>query len=313
MARVISPQTGQLAPISTLIDLGQLVAAYRTLPDTTIAAQHLAFDTLEHSGSAFERSFNEWQVLAITQAICHHREARAMAGPLFLGIDTHALSAPGCASTLQVLAANGVDVMLAAGDETTPTPAVSNAILSHRFRCPLVEVPVSFKWFANGLHGGALGFAGEESAGATLLRRDGLDNRRERHRGCAALHQDYPTTGLAPGERYASVADEFGSPVARRVEAPATAQQKKQLTALTPPQITLTTLAAERIESILSHVPGNGEHMGGIKVNTANGWFAARPSGTESICKIYSKNCSGKAHLQGIVGTAQDIVDTVIH
>ena len=114
-----------------------------------------------------------------------------MAGPLFLGIDTHALSAPGCASTLQVLAANGVDVMLAAGDETTPTPAVSNAILSHRFRCPLVEVPVSFKWFANGLHGGALGFAGEESAGATLLRRDGLDNRRERHRGRAARHRGY--------------------------------------------------------------------------------------------------------------------------
>ncbi|PZO11673.1 MAG: alpha-D-glucose phosphate-specific phosphoglucomutase [Burkholderiales bacterium] len=551
MASVISPLAGQLAPASTLIDVGKLVAAYHTdLPDPTIAAQRVAFGTSGHRGSAFERSFNEWHVLAITQAICHHRKARGIAGPLFLGIDTHALSAPACASALEVLAANGVDVMLAAGDETTPTPAVSHAILGHNrgrirpndtgladgivvtpshnpprdggfkynpphggpagqaitgwieaeanrllearlegvqriahaqamrattthrhdflsayvgdlgnvidmdvireaklrmgvdplggagihywaaiaeryrldlsvisetvdptfsfmpldwdgkirmdpsspyamqrlvnvkgrfdiaFACdtdhdrhgivtpglgllspdhylaaaidylfqhraqwapsaavgktvvssrlidrlaarlgrPLVEVPVGFKWFADGLHSGALGFACEESAGATLLRRDGTAWTTDKDGIVAALLSAEITarTGRDPGERYAALADEFGSPVARRVEAPATEQQKKQLAALAPQQITLTTLAGERIESILSHAPGNGERIGGIKVNTANGWFAARPSGTENIYKIYAESFSGTAHLQGIVGEAQDIVDTAI-
>ena len=112
--------------------------------------------------------------------------------------------------------------------------------------------------------------------------------------------------------RYAALADEFGSPVARRVQAPATAQQKKQLAALTPQQITSTELAGERIESILSHAPGNGEAIGGIKVNTANGWFAARPSGTENIYKIYAESFNSPAHLQRIVTEAQAIVDAAV-
>ena len=118
-----------------LIDVGKLVSAYHTdVPDPTIAAQRVAFGTSGHRGSAFDRSFNAWHVLAITQAICHHRKAHGIGGPLFLGIDTHALSAPACASALEVLAANGVDVMLATHDETTPTPAVSHAILGHNRR-----------------------------------------------------------------------------------------------------------------------------------------------------------------------------------
>ncbi len=132
MATHFHPLAGQTAPASTLIDMGKLVSAYHTdVPDPTVAAQRVAFGTSGHRGSASDRSFNEWHVLAITQAICRYRQARGIGGPLFLGIDTHALSAPACASALEVLAANGVDVMLARNDEYTPTPAVSHAILGY--------------------------------------------------------------------------------------------------------------------------------------------------------------------------------------
>ena len=555
MTPAISPLAGRPAPASMLIDVGKLVSAYHTdIPDPTVAAQRVAFGTSGHRGSAFDRSFNAWHVLAITQAICHYRKAHGIGGPLFLGLDTHALSAPACASALEVLAANGVDVMLATSDEFTPTPAVSHAILCHNrgrthpgdsgladgivvtpshnpprdggfkynpphggpagqaitrwieaeanrlleaqlagvkriphaqalraatthrhdflsayvadldkvidmdairaaklrmgvdplggagvhywraiaeryrldltvvsevvdptfafmpldwdgkirmdpsspyamqrlvdikgrfdiaFACDtdhdrhgivtpgagllapdhylaaaidylfqnrpdwsqqaavgktvvssrlidrltarlgrkLVEVPVGFKWFAAGLHSGALGFCGEESAGATFLRRDGSVWTTDKDGIAAALLAAEITArsghepGRDPGERYAALATEFGSPVARRVEAPATVQQKKKLAALTPQQIGSTTLAGERIESILSHAPGNGEAIGGIKVNTANGWFAARPSGTENIYKIYAESFVGPAHLQDILHEAQIIVDAAI-
>ena len=551
MATQIHPLAGQAAPASVLIDMGKLVSAYHTdVPDPTVAAQRVAFGTSGHRGSAFDRSFNEWHVLAITQAICHYRKARGIGGPLFVGIDTHALSAPACASALEVLAANGVDVMLARNDEYTPTPAVSHAILgynrgrlqpndggladgivvtpshnpprdggfkynpphggpagqeitswiegeanrfleaklegvqrmgharalkaatTHRhdflnayvadlgsvidmdvirgalvrmgvdplggagvhywravaerygldltviseivdptfafmpldwdgkirmdpssphamqglldiwsrfdiaFACDtdhdrhgivtpsagllapdhylaavidylfqhrprwgkqagvgktvvssrlidrlsarlgreLVEMPVGFKWFAAGLQSGALGFCGEESAGATFLRRDGSVWTTDKDGIAAALLSAEITarTGRDPGQRYAALAQEFGSPVARRVEAPATAQQKAQLAALTPAQVASTELAGERIEIILSHAPGNGAPIGGIKVNTANGWFAARPSGTEDIYKIYAESFSGPEHLQRVLQQAQTIVDAAI-
>ena len=550
----INPLAGHPAPPSILIDVGKLVSAYHTdVPDPTVAAQRVVFGTSGHRGSAFDRSFNEWHVLAITQAICHYRKAYGIGGPLFLGIDTHALSQPACATALEVLAANGVDVMLAMNDAFTPTPAVSHAILGHNrgrmqpndkrgtdvadgivvtpshnpprdggfkynpphggpagqaitswieaeanrlleaqlegvkriahvkalqattthrhdfmnayvgdlgnvidmdvireakvrmgvdplggagvhywaaiadryrldlsviselvdptfafmpldwdgrirmdpsspyamqrlvdiksrfdvaFACDtdhdrhgivtpgvgllapdhylaaaidflfqyrpdwepsaavgktvvssrlidrltarlarqLVEMPVGFKWFAGGLHSGALGFAGEESAGATFLRHDGSVWTTDKDGIAAALLSAEITarTGRDPGERYAALAEEFGSPVARRVEAAATAQQKKQLAALTPQQINSTDLAGDRIESILSHAPGNGEPIGGIKVNTTNGWFAARPSGTESIYKIYAESFVGAEHLQRILQEAQAIVDAAI-
>ncbi len=555
MTAGISAFAGKAASASMLIDVGKLVSAYHAdVPDPTIAAQRVAFGTSGHRGSAFDRSFNEWHVLAVTQAICHYRKAQGIGGPLFLGIDTHALSAPACASALEVLAANGVDVMLATNDETTPTPAVSHAILGHNsgrwqsndtgladgivvtpshnpprdggfkynpphggpagqeitnwieaqanrflevrlegvkripharalraatthrhdflnayvadlgnvidldvireatvrmgvdpmggagvhywgaiaeryridltvisetvdptfsfmpldwdgkirmdpsspyamqrlvdmksrfdiaFACDtdhdrhgivtpgagllapdhylataidflfqhrpgwgqhpqtrsavgksvvssrlidrltarlgrqLAEMPVGFKWFAAGLHSGALGFAGEESAGATFLRRDGSVWTTDKDGIAAALLAAEITarTGRDPGHRYVALADEFGCPVARRVEAPATAQQKAQLAALTPQQITSTQLAGERIESILSHAPGNGEPIGGIKVNTTCGWFAARPSGTENIYKIYAESFVGAEHLQRILQEAQAIVDAAI-
>ena len=547
MTTQIHPLAGQPAPASVLINVGKLVSAYHTdLPDPTIAAQRVAFGTSGHRGSAFDRSFTEWHVLAITQAICDHRKAQGITGPLFLGIDTHALSEPACASALEVLAANGVDVMLAAGDEFTPTPAVSHAILgynrgrkdriadgivitpshnpprdggfkynpphggpagaditahieaaanvfletrlhgvqrmphaqalqaatTHRhdylgayvgdlasvidmdviqnakvrmgvdplggagvhywaaiaeryrldltvvsdvvdptfgfmtldwdgkirmdpsskyamqrlqslknrfdiaFACDtdhdrhgivtpgagllapdhylavaidylfqhrpqwaarvgigktvvstrlidrlaaqlgrtLQEAPVGFKGFVDGLHDGSLGFCGEESAGAAFLRHDGTVWTTDKDGITAALlsAEIIARTGQDPGERYAVLAPEFGSPVACRVEAPANAQQKKQLAALTPEQITSTTLAGERIESILSRAPGNGEAIGGIKVNTAHGWFAARPSGTENIYKIYAESFKSAAHLRDIVTEAQAIVDASI-
>ncbi|AMM23564.1 hypothetical protein [Variovorax sp. PAMC 28711] len=135
MSTRISPMAGKPAPASVLIDVEKLVAAYGSeRPDPTVAAQRVSFGTSGHRGSAFDVSFNEWDVLAITQAICDHRRASGISGPLFLGIDTHALSGPACASALEVLAANGVDVVLAAGNAFTPTPAFSHAIAKHN-RC----------------------------------------------------------------------------------------------------------------------------------------------------------------------------------
>jgi len=551
MTASISPGAGKPAPASARIDVDRLVSAYHAdVPDPTVASQRVAFGTSGHRGSAFDRSFNEWHVLAITQAICRFRQAKGIAGPLFLGVDTHALSQPACASALEVLAAHGVNVMLAVNDEFTPTPAVSHAIVAynrgrdarqdtgladgivvtpshnpprdggfkynpphggpagqeitgwieaeanrlleaqleglrripyaqalqadttHRhdlltayvgdlgnvidmdviramkvrmggdplggagvhywpviaeryrldltvvsevvdptfgfmtldwdgkirmdpsspfamqrlvdmsnrfdvaFACDtdhdrhgivtpaagllapdhylavaidylfqhrpdwgrqaavgktvvssrlidrlasrlgrqLVEVPVGFKWFAAGLQSGALGFAGEESAGASFLRRDGSVWTTDKDGITAALLAAEITarTGCDPGQRYAALADEFGNPVAKRVEASATAQQKNQLAALSPHQIASTELAGERIESILSHAPGNDAPIGGIKVNTSNGWFAARPSGTEDIYKIYAESFAGSEHLQRILQEAQAIVDAAV-
>lgn len=547
MPTLINALAGHTAPSSVLIDVDKLVAAYYAqVPDPTLPAQRVAFGTSGHRGTAFERSFNEWHVLAITQAICLHRKAHGVDGPLFLGADTHALSQPACASALEVLAANGVHVMLASNDEYTPTPAISHAILAHnhhrtgaladgmvmtpshnpprdggikynpphggpanadvtkwieaaanrfleaqlkgvhrlaqakalaaqtthrhdflnafvgdlstvidmevirsanirigvdplggagvhywnviaetyglnmtvvnevvdarfsfmpldwdgqirmdpsskyamqrlvdvkdrfdiafgcdtdhdrhgivskstgllapnhylavaidylfshrpqwsaqvgvgktivstqlidrlatRLGCPLFETPVGFKWFVAGLQDGTLGFCGEESAGAAFLRRDGTVWTTDKDGISAALLAAEITarTGRDPGELYVDLANEFGNPVADRTEAPATPQQKRLLAALSPAQITCTELAGEKIERVLSHAPANSEAIGGIKVTTANGWFAARPSGTEDIYKIYAESFNGTEHLQRIMNEAQTIVDHAI-
>ena len=547
MAPRISPLAGQPAPAASLIDVAKLVTAYYTeVPDPSVRAQRVAFGTSGHRGSAFDRSFNEWHVLAITQAICDHRRSKGITGPLFLGIDTHALSRPACASALEVLASNGVDVVLAAGDEYTPTPAISHAILIHNrgrstaladgivvtpshnppgdggfkynpphggpagqdvtdwievaanrlletrlegvnrmphaqalraatthrhdylgayvgdlgqvidmdairdakvrmgvyplggagvhywaaiaeryrldlsvvsdvvdptfrfltldwdgqirmdpsskyamqrlqgmkdcfdiaFACdtdhdrhgivtpgagllapnhylsvaidylfahrpgwgakaavgktvvstllidrvaarrdrPLYEVPVGFKWFAAGLHDGSPGFCGEESAGASFLRRDGSAWTTDKDGIIAALLSAEITArmGHDPGVLYADLANEFGNPVAERVEAPAGPEQKARLAAMSPQRVASTELAGEKIESILAKAPGNGAPIGGIKVSAASGWFAARPSGTEDIYKIYAESFAGPQHLQRLLEEAQAIVDAAI-
>jgi phosphoglucomutase len=530
-----------------LVDVPRLVTAYYTeVPDSSVQEQRVAFGTSGHRGSSFENSFNEWHVLAISQAICDYRKRQGIGGPLFLGIDTHALSVPACASALEVLAANGVDVMLAYKDEYTPTPVISHAILTynrgrdtgladgivitpshnppdnggfkynppnggpadkevtgwiearanaflegglkgvkrmsfekalhaattHRhdflnayvsdlgnvldmdairganirmgvdplggagvhywspiaerhglnltvvnevidptfrfmtvdwdgrirmdpsssyamqsliglkdrydiaFACDtdhdrhgivtrgagllppnhylavaifylfqhrpkwskdaavgktvvssqmidrvtaklgrkLYEVPVGFKWFVDGLLDGSLGFGGEESAGASFVRLDGSVWTTDKDGIVPALlsAEIIARMGRDPGEIYRELAREFGEPVYDRVEAPATPEQKQMLAQLSPQQVKLTELAGEKIQSILTHAPGNDASIGVLKVIAENGWFAARPSGTEDIYKIYAESFRGADHLRRIQAEAQTIVSDTL-
>ena len=543
----ITPLAGKPAPATLLVDIPKLVTAYFCdVPDFGVVEQRVSFGTSGHRGSAFSHSFNEWHVLAITQAICDYRKLNRIDGPLFLGTDTHALSVPAFASALQVLAANGVDVMIAKEGEYVPTPAISHAILTfnakrragfadgivvtpshnppdyggfkynppnggpaeptatrwiettantllqnnlhgvkkmgyeaalrlsstHRhdylnnyvndlehvidmaairdagirigvdpfggagvqywaplaqrydlnltvvndevdptfrfipvdwdgrirmdpsssfamqhliglkdnfditFACDtdhdrhgivapstgllpanhylavaiyylfqhrpqwisqpavgktvvssqiidrvtaklrrkLYEVPVGFKWFVNGLLDGTLGFGGEESAGASFLRRDGGVWTTDKDGIIPALLSAEITARLGhdPGDIYRDLTREFGEPVFDRIEAPLTFAQKMRLAALSPAQIQSTQLAGEKIQRILTHAPGNGEPIGGLKVVTENGWFAARPSGTENLYKIYVESFSGPDHLQRIALEAQALVHAVI-
>jgi phosphoglucomutase len=547
MSARISPLAGLSATNAPLVDVPKLVDAYyRLQPDPTVAAQRVAFGTSGHRGVSFDSSFNEAHVLAITQAICHYRQGHGIDGPLFLGIDTHALSGPAFQSALEVLAANEVNVMISAGGEYTPTPAVSHAILvynrgrktrhadgivvspshnppdsggfkynppnggpadtdvtkwieneanallanrrrevqrmplqqarrasttrehdylgtyvadlanvidfeairtsgvrmgvdplggagvhywariaeTHRidltvvseavdptfsfmsldwdgrirmdpssayamrplielkdkfdiaFACDtdhdrhgivtrstglmppnhylavaidylyrhrpgwnaaaavgktmvssamidrvtnaldrkLYEVPVGFKWFADGLFQGDLGFGGEESAGASFLRRDGRVWTTDKDGLIPGLlsGEIIARTGRDPGQYYADLSREHGSPVSSRVDAAASPAQKKKLASLRPEDLKIQSLAGEKIEQILDRAPANGASLGGIKVTAHSGWFAARPSGTEDIYKIYAESFKGEEHLQALLKEAQTVVDATI-
>src|ERR1035438_554823 len=531
----VSPFAGKPAELSMLVNVPRLVTAYYTeTPDPSVPEQRVAFGTSGHRGSAFDKAFNEWHILAISQAICLYREQQKIDGPLFLGMDTHALSEPALASALEVRAANGVEVMLAEGDEYTPTPAISHAILTynrgrktgladgivitpshnpppdggfkynppnggpaegavtawieakanellengllglkripfekalrapttHRhdylntyiadlanvidmdairgakismgvdplggagvhywgpiaeryglnltvvnetvdptfrfmtvdwdgqirmdpsspytmqrliglkdrftiaFACDtdhdrhgivtrsagllppnhylsvaifylfqhrpkwrkeaaigktvvssqmidrvtaklgrkLYEVPVGFKWFVDGLLDGSLGFGGEESAGASFVRLDGSVWTTDKDGIVPALLAAEITARMNrdPDEIYRELTQEFGEPVYDRVEAPATPEQKEILEKLSPEQVRSTDLAGEKVQVILTSAPGNGAAIGGLKVAAESGWFAARPSGTESIYKIYAESFRGADHLRRI-------------
>jgi phosphoglucomutase len=178
----------------------------------------------------------------------------------------------------------------------------------------LYDVPVGFKWFVEGLASGSLGFAGEESAGATFLRRDGSAWTTDKDGIVAALLSAEITAsaGRDPGALYASLARELGDPRYDRVEAPATAAQRKRLAALTVEDVASATLAGDRVERVTTTAPGNGAPIGGVKVNTASAWFAARPSGTEDIYKIYAESFKGETHLAKVVSEAQGIVDSLL-
>ena len=547
MSQKISPLAGKPAPASILVDIPKLLAAYSDLkPDPSVSAQRVAFGTSGHRGSSFDRSFNEWHILAISQAICEYRKSKGIDGPLFIGFDTHALSQPAFENALEVLAANGVETMIATGGEFTPTPAISHAILvynkgrtsgladgivitpSHNppdnggfkynptnggpadtditgwvqnranallegglkdvrrmpfaqarkastthehdflnhyvadlaniidfdvirsagvhmgvdplggagvhywapiadrykldltvvstevdpqfafmtvdwdgkirmdpsskyamqrliglkdqydvaFACDtdhdrhgivtrssglmepnrylsvlvdylfqhrpnwnakaavgktvvttalidrvvkrlgrsLYEVPVGFKWFSEGLFDGSLGFGCEESAGASLLRHDGSVWTTDKDGLVPALLSAEITArqGKDPGELYTQLAKEFGEPFADRVEAAATPAQQAKLAKLSPDQLKSDQLAGEKIEQVLDKAPGNNAAIGGIKVVAASGWFAARPSGTEAIYKIYAESFKSQEHLQSLLAEAQKIVDAAL-
>ena len=543
----ISPLAGHIAPSDILVNVAKLVTAYYSeIPDVSVPGQNVAFGTSGHRGSSFDKTFNEYHVLAITQAICLYRKEQGIDGPLFMGIDSHALSEPAFVSALEVLAANEVEVMISAGGEYVPTPAISQAILvynqgrttgladgivitpSHnppngggfkynptnggpadtavtgwiekqaniflqqdlqgvkripferalraptthtydflnnyvndmgnvidmeairsagvrmgvdplggagvnywgaiaeRYRLDLtvlnkavdatfrfmtvdwdgkirmdpsspyamngliglkdrfdiafacdtdhdrhgivtssvglmppnhylsvaidylfqhrpewskdaavgktlvssqmidrvsagigrkvLEVPVGFKWFAQGLQDGSLGFGGEESAGASFLRRDGRVWTTDKDGLAPALlsAEIIARTGRDPGECYRQLTQKYGEPVADRIQAVANAEQKAKLSKLSPEQVKSTALAGEKITAVLTKAPGNNASIGGLKVVTENGWFAARPSGTEDIYKIYGESFKGETHLRDILNEAQTIVDAAL-
>ena len=539
----ISPLAGKPAPVSTLVDVPKLVTSYYAdQPDPAVVAERVAFGTSGHRGSAFARTFNEGHILAITQAICLYRQAHHITGPLFMGVDTHALSEPAFVSALEVLAANGVEVMIDRDGDYTPTPVISHAILgynrgrtsgpadgivitpshnppedggfkynpphggpadssvtawiertanallaeglrtvrrmpyaratvasgTHRhdyigpyveslgsvidmdvirgagvrigvdplggagvhywgpivarykiaasvvndvvdptfrfmtvdwdgrirmdcsspyamvplvalrgrfdiafandpdhdrhgivtptaglmnpnhylaaavsylirhrsqwrhettvgktivsssiidrvtagLRRRLVEVPVGFKWFVGGLLSGEIGVAGEESAGASFARIDGTPWTTDKDGIILGLLAAEITARLGhdPGALYGELTREFGAPVYERIDAPATLEQKRRLTQLSPRQIDATELAGDPIRAILTNAPGNGEAIGGLKVVTDNGWFAVRPSGTEDVYKLYAESFHDREHLARIQVEAQTLI-----
>ena len=197
--------------------------------------------------------------------------------------------------------------------KTVVTTQLINRVAARLGRAVL-DMPVGFKWFAPGLLNGSLGFAGEESAGASFLRRDGLVWTTDKDGITAALLAAEITAVMQrdPGSLYDELTDQLGKPFAQRVEAAAKPQQKQRLAALSAQQVKVVELAGEKITSVITHAPGNLEPLGGIKVSTAHGWFAARPSGTENIYKIYAESFQGTDHLQYILKEAQAIVDATI-
>ena len=178
----------------------------------------------------------------------------------------------------------------------------------------LYEVPVGFKWFVDGLLGGTLGFGGEESAGATFSRLDGSvwTTDKDGIIPCLLAAEITVRTGTDPGAAYRQLTKEFGDPLYDRVEAPATPDEKARLAKLSPDQVKLTDLAGEKIQAIITKAPGNGAPIGGLKAATANGWFAARPSGTEDIYKIYAESFLGASHLSRLLEEAQTVVSAAL-
>ena len=174
----------------------------------------------------------------------------------------------------------------------------------------LLEVPVGFKWFVTGLVDGSLGFGGEESAGASFLRRDGTvwTTDKDGIIACLLAAEMTARTGRDPGAAYAALTERFGAPVYRRIDAPATPAQKAVLAQLSPEQVPATELAGEPVTAVLTTAPGNGAPIGGVKVMTEHGWFAARPSGTENVYKIYAESFRGEDHLERIIEEAQAVV-----
>jgi phosphoglucomutase len=186
--------------------------------------------------------------------------------------------------------------------------------VAHALGRRVVEVPVGFKWFVPGLLDGSIGFGGEESAGASLLRRDGgvWTTDKDGIALCLLASEIAAVTGQSPSQRYAALVAEHGDPAYARVDAPATREEKAVLAALSADEVTATTMAGEPVTATLTEAPGNGAAIGGLKVQTENGWFAARPSGTEDVYKIYAESFRGADHLRQIQDEARDVVNAAL-
>jgi phosphoglucomutase len=201
----------------------------------------------------------------------------------------------------------------AAVGKTMVSSSIINRVVADLDR-RLIEVPVGFKWFVPGLIDGSVGFGGEESAGASFLRLDGKSWSTDKDGLILALLAAEITavTGKTPTQRYAELTDKFGASVYERIDAPATLEQKSKLGKLSATDVSATSLAGEQITAILTHAPGNGAALGGLKVETENAWFAARPSGTENVYKIYAESFKGQAHLEQVQAEAKTLVDAVL-
>lgn len=236
--------------------------------------------------------------------------------------------------SLQVLIANGVEVWAAKDDGFTATPLVqhrpawgsslkigktlvSSSIIDRvvaGLQRELYEVPVGFKWFVEGLHQGWLAFGGEERAGASFLTYDGhaWSTDKDGIILCLLAAEIKAVTGKSPSEYYRTLTQRYGEPCYRRVDTPCSPQQKGGFKRLTADVLTVTTLAGEPIRSVLVNAPGNQAAIGGLKVVTENGWFAARPSGTEALYKIYAESFNGRAHLDALIDEAQRLLGEVL-
>jgi phosphoglucomutase len=329
----ILPLAGKPAPKEMLVDVARLERDYfERRPDLDDPEQRVTFGTSGHRGSSLHGSFTEAHILAITQAICDFRRMQGIDGPLFMGRDTHALSGPAQHTALGVLAGNHVQTVIQENDGVTPTPVISRQWPAHaavgktlvssgmidrvveKLGRRLYETPVGFKWFVSGLFDGSCCFGGEESAGASFLRHDGSVWTTDKDGPLMGLlaAEIMARTGKEPGEHYRELTAEFGAPSYVRIDAPATSEQKARLKNLSPEAIEASCLAGEPIVAKLSRAPANNAAINGLKVIASSGWFAARPSGTEAVYKIYAESFKGEAHLDAIVREARHMVNAAV-
>ena len=305
----ISKRAGKSAPPEILVNVPKLITAYyQQTPDPAIAAQRVSFGTSGHRGCAFDTAFNQWHILAFACDTDHDRHG-IVAPSAGLLPPNHYLSA-----AIFYLFQHRPHWRKSAAVGKTPVSSSMIDRVSGKLGRRLYEVPVGFKWFVDGLVTGQLGFVGEESAGASFLRKNGSVWTTDKDGMILGLLAAEITaaTGRDPGELYQQLTREFGAPAYQRTEASATAAEKSALSKLSPDAVAATTLAGEKIQASLTSAPGNGKPIGGLKVMAENGWFAARPSGTEAIYKIYAESFQGPAHLQRIIAEAQDIVSSAL-
>lgn len=323
----LHPLASKRVPASALVDVPRLVAAYYTVaPDMAMSGQRVAFGTSAHRGSSLTASFNETHILAVTQAVCEHRAQRRiglrdrfdLAFAADPDADRHGIvsRAAGLLNPNHYLAV-AIDYLFRHRPQWPAGAAVGKTVVSsalidrvaRRLGRQVHEVPVGLKWFVTGLLEGSLGFAGEESAGASFLRRDGAVWTTDKGGILLDLLAAEITarTGREPGEAYRTLTEELGESAYARIDAPATIPHKAALMRISAEQVRARTLAGELITNVLTTTRAR-QAVGGIKVTTRSGWFAARPSGTEPVYKLYAESFACPDHLQQIQSEARAII-----